>query len=88
MHFTEVGRAVYVDKTGNVLVCEVPKQSNLAQNALRQRDFLQRASDHLDRDGFPRDLIRGGAMRVGRTKAVGGGRLRFGAWIRISKAST
>ena len=65
MHFTQIGRAVYVDQPRDVLVGEVSKESNLAQDAFCERDLLQRMSDHLDRDGLPGDVVRGGTRRHG-----------------------
>ena len=40
VHFTQVGRAIHVDETSDILVCEVAEERDLAQDALGQRDFL------------------------------------------------
>ncbi len=61
VHFTQVGRAVYVDQPGDVLVREMAEERDLAQDALCERDLLERAGDHLDRHRLTRDLVRGGA---------------------------
>ena len=76
VHFTQVGRAIDVDESRDVFVREVSEERNLAQDAFRERDLLQRAGHHLDRHGLPRDLVRGRAaveQRGGREK--GGKRL-------------
>ena len=69
VHFTQVGRAVHVDQSGYVLMREVAEERDLAQDTLCERDLLQRTGDHLDRDGLPRDLVRGGARCEERGRA-------------------
>ncbi len=61
MHFAEVRRAVHVDEPGDVLMRKVAEERDLAQDAFRERDLLQRARHHLDRDGLPGDVVRRGA---------------------------
>lgn len=53
VHFAEVRRAVHVDEPGDVLVRKVAEESDLAQDAFRERDLFQRAGHHLDRHGLP-----------------------------------
>ena len=62
VHFTQVGRAVHVDKACDVLVREMAEERNLAEDALRERDLLQCAGDHLNSDRLARYLVRGGAI--------------------------
>ena len=59
MHFAEVWRAVYVDEARDILVREMSEEGDLAQHPFCERDFLERASDHLDRDRLARNLVRG-----------------------------
>ena len=58
VHFAQVGRTIHVYEAGDVLVCEVAEERNLAQDAFRERDLLQRAGHHLDRDRLSGYLVR------------------------------
>ena len=65
VHFIQVGGAVHVDQPGDVFVREVAEERDLTQDALCECDLLQRTGHHLDRDGLPGDLVRGGARCEG-----------------------